>query len=1596
MESFDDPGSASLAPTEDEDAAAEAGRESPFSESFQFRDDERTGMEALFARAFFDTPFTTLTRAAIERTRFVPGAGEAVESAPASPVVDPPKEASSESSADAGSPDRKPSAGEAPADAREQPRYVVLYRGANGIGKTRTFRQVRASARERKIPIYEVHYHDVEGIPFKPFLHAIRAILRDHDRGSVLQDKYRYALEGLIPELFGEKNGSDIGEWIPPEKLEAEKVRLFDGITQLLLEVTAQRPLLLLVHDLHWSDVPTIELLRYIGRNLDLRNRPPERTRPAIIAPLDGGLDLDALGEDGEAWGTLSRGTMQSGDYVSNLARLADGTDRQTMPPARLMILANYRGFEARDHYLERSIVALGQESFAFHGELRLLREEEADQFVERAVDGVEVEGRALSVESNAVDLIYEVSEGFPSYSKELLRALYYDRHLSDLSRAGDGVWSAERLRAALDRAQPADASSSGPSDRAGEAGDEAEGSSASAAAAAPAPDGSGEAPAEDRARAATRRDLILKLRLRGASEDELGVLRVLAIARRPLTADIVSGVIASDVDVVPVFEGLVGRGVLEKSEGGDDAPRYFFRLWDYVRVVTDEIADDDKRQIHQKLGELYRASGDAASGESEYEVFYHLNRGVEPRSSVEHGLIAARWFLRSVALEKAREIYDHLLALLTEEDRAQRIDILELQARISLALDQGESAEKQLRQALEEGASTLEPDRQVEFCLLESEAVGRRDPARGLKVLNKAPRLLSDESSRLGVRVQMQLARLRLRRQDVKRAINLSLKGRDLCLKLGDLPELGELYRQMASAFYHKGDYAHAVDNYQRALTVFEKLELKEPLVATLDELGRVYLERGNYFRSARYLYRSLEIRRREHDIAGLCRSYDELGMVYLRSGDYLKTIENLNLSLSLKERIGDFAGLHPTLSTLGDLYARLGLFEHSLAYLQRAVATSQKLGDTEGLVDGLARLGRVHFELGDCRQAESLAKQVEILASEFKLRSEEADGMFLEGHLRAFSRDWPEAEKKLRQAAEIHAKLGHRRREADALLELAEVKLQRELYDESLKVASKGHIAADELKALDLQVRALVLKGNIHRFLKGGNNDKAREFFGKALELSQNLGDVGELFELFYSLAKLCHSEREFSEASNYYGKAEFLLQQVGRWLSDDLTARFFEDPRRKVFAEDLARFRRESAGRAAGTAVDLREPTTPARAVQDRPVRVGDYKALVQRVLRLHSGLNDLHFYDRLLADAVELGGAERGFVLRVENRQYVPVAFHGFGKTPLQHPEFMVASHLTQECIRKGRSIVSSGTQDETDPKKGGRLDRRLQLGYLDHRSILAVPCLTEDRIFGGVYLDKPVTLGVFEARDQVLLESFAQHAAAALVNRYEFETAIREPVTGFYTPSYFVDRLRDAFRLFNLHGREFSLLGFYLPNLDDMLGDGRGQLGSNLARTLGAALPSRASICWGNPILYVLLEERDATNAAELLETVGANLSATINDDVASAVIPAARHFQQGADIYFEMRARLLPEECDQKTLGALRSVLTPDMTLRDAKRIVERLKIESTLKKTGGNITHAARELGIHRPQLSNLLKKYELKRESFGSAGSSNPPGED
>ncbi|MEU4198267.1 AAA family ATPase [Kribbella sp. NPDC026611] len=96
-----------------------------------------------------------------------------------------------------------------------------------------------------------------DGTPWVPFLAILRNLLREWgpDRLTAALPSTGSALAGWLPELS-----------LPEGP--AGHVRLFGEVLSLFSKVAAERPLVLVVEDLHWADASSRELLVYLVRNL--------------------------------------------------------------------------------------------------------------------------------------------------------------------------------------------------------------------------------------------------------------------------------------------------------------------------------------------------------------------------------------------------------------------------------------------------------------------------------------------------------------------------------------------------------------------------------------------------------------------------------------------------------------------------------------------------------------------------------------------------------------------------------------------------------------------------------------------------------------------------------------------------------------------------------------------------------------------------------------------------------------------------------------------------------------------------------------------------------------------------------------------------------------------------------------------------------------------------------------------------------------------------------------------------------------------------------------------------------------------------------
>jgi len=220
---------------------------------------------------------------------------------------------------------------------------VVLVAGEPGIGKTRLAEELAARAAGRGAAVLWGRCWEGEGAPaFWPWVQVVRGYVQvqaddlaslRHDLGDGAADIAQLvpAVRDCLPDLPAP----------PPLEPEAARFRLFDSLAGFLRSAAGRRPLLLILDDLHWADVPSLALLRFMSRELDgsgplvvgsYRHTEVDQGHPllAAVADLTRGqhrwLLLGGLGpQDVASFVTLVAGTEPSAELAAEVYRQTDG-----------------------------------------------------------------------------------------------------------------------------------------------------------------------------------------------------------------------------------------------------------------------------------------------------------------------------------------------------------------------------------------------------------------------------------------------------------------------------------------------------------------------------------------------------------------------------------------------------------------------------------------------------------------------------------------------------------------------------------------------------------------------------------------------------------------------------------------------------------------------------------------------------------------------------------------------------------------------------------------------------------------------------------------------------------------------------------------------------------------------------------------------------------------------------------------------------------------------------------------------------------------------------------------------------------------------
>ncbi|MGJ3699409.1 ATP-binding protein [Variovorax sp. AFSI2.2] len=149
------------------------------------------------------------------------------------------------------------------AASRRGERRFVFVLGDAGIGKSTVVERFAASAEGRQgFGQCIEHYGRAE--PYMPVLEALNALCRGEGGASVVQTMRRVAPTWLLqfPWLIEDREQ----EGLQQQAGGANQDRMLREFGEFIDRMAAERPLLLVLEDLHWSDHATVHLLRYLAR----------------------------------------------------------------------------------------------------------------------------------------------------------------------------------------------------------------------------------------------------------------------------------------------------------------------------------------------------------------------------------------------------------------------------------------------------------------------------------------------------------------------------------------------------------------------------------------------------------------------------------------------------------------------------------------------------------------------------------------------------------------------------------------------------------------------------------------------------------------------------------------------------------------------------------------------------------------------------------------------------------------------------------------------------------------------------------------------------------------------------------------------------------------------------------------------------------------------------------------------------------------------------------------------------------------------------------------------------------------------------------
>jgi len=215
--------------------------------------------------------------------------------------------------------------------------------------------------------------------------------------------------------------------------------------------------------------------------------------------------------------------------------------------------------------------------------------------------------------------------------------------------------------------------------------------------------------------------------------------------------------------------------------------------------------------------------------------------------------------------------------------------------------------------------------------------------------------------------------------------ALEYSFKSLKIHEELDNNEEIATTYMNIGNIYAIQEDYEKELEYYQKAFKIYEKIKDKKGMADIYINIGETYNKKGKLhsdsvknekaldfynnalenFQKALVLYQDIEYKK------GIALSNGNLGVVNFQLGNFDDALIYYKKSLVANEEMGDQTGIVKALNYIGEFYLNKAKYHKSLEYLEKGSKIANEIKAPELIMEISKTMSKAYAKTGQYQKA-------------------------------------------------------------------------------------------------------------------------------------------------------------------------------------------------------------------------------------------------------------------------------------------------------------------------------------------------------------------------------------------------------------------------------------------------------------------------------------------------------------------------------------------------------------------------------------------------------------------------------------------------